>query len=619
MNFLSAAWQPSRSNVAVLLVVGAVYALGSLLAQVEFATWANSQFSPIELSIWIAIFVGAIATINKFSATHAGDSQRRFWKLATIAIVSVTILQSADWFADTRKFWNSSGIEFLNSFMNATLAIIIAASIFWSTNLSKNYLWVARSLLAIVIFQVASILLETTQAGMISGYFHALPQASISTEFVELLCVEIYIVSLALTRVGEAKAAPMAKRINPRNGRFVGANARQAYYDCNLHKSARHPPIALAFYPGFQELGVLAAISWLVATSGPVIRRATGKGMTKQFWEMAQLWFRDGIDPPSYYALDLYEPSHFKNAPHYLTRFETKNGLFRALNKMRPNPHPGSEMNNKRLFADCCEKFGIPHAKVLAIVDSGNIEWHCQPEEIQADLFCKRQVGMGAVGTHEFRYLGSGRYVDADNKEFDIDGALNGLKPESFNCPILVHPWLRNHASIADLALDSLITFRVLTCLNETGEVEVTLAMLRLLAKLEPHWQHVPDEEYAAPIDLKTGELGLFTGDNMKTAHLRYENHLVTGAPIKGRILQEWRSISDVAIKAHRAFPHRLFVGWDIALTDHGPVVLEGNTNLDVMFLQRVHDAPIGESRFGELMNFHLHKLYGPRMAVWRG
>jgi hypothetical protein len=175
---------------------------------------------------------------------------------------------------------------------------------------------------------------------------------------------------------------------------------------------------------------------------------------------------------------------------------------------------------------------------------------------------------------------------------------------------MLVQPWLENHPSISDLALDSLITIRVVTCINEQQEPEVALAMLRLLSILEPHWQHLPDGEYAAPIDLVSGEMGLFTGDNFKTAHLRYERHPVTDAPIKGRVLSEWDAIRKTAISAHAAFPHRVIIGWDIALTKIGPVVLEGNSNLDVMFLQRVHDIPAGRTRFGELMNLHLKTLY---------
>ena len=74
--------------------------------------------------------------------------------------------------------------------------------------------------------------------------------------------------------------------------------------------------------------------------------------------------------------------------------------------------------------------------------------------------------------------------------------------------------------------------------------------------------------------------------------------------------MQNWPAIRDLALKAHRSFKHRVVVGWDIALTPDGPMMLEGNTNLDVMFLQRVHDCPAGDTRFGELLNYQVCELY---------
>ena len=175
---------------------------------------------------------------------------------------------------------------------------------------------------------------------------------------------------------------------------------------------------------------------------------------------------------------------------------------------------------------------------------------------------------------------------------------------------MLVQRWLANHESIKDFALDSLITFRVITCVNEYDEIEVTDSMLRILVDLEPKWRPaILDDELAAPIDLFTAKLGLLTGDDMRTCCRRYKIHPVTNAKIENRILTHWPAIAAMAIRSHQAFSHRLMIGWDIALTPHGPIMLEGNTKFDVMLLQRVQDKPAGETRFGELLEFHLEKL----------
>ena len=71
---------------------------------------------------------------------------------------------------------------------------------------------------------------------------------------------------------------------------------------------------------------------------------------------------------------------------------------------------------------------------------------------------------------------------------------------------------------------------RVVTCLDPDDEPEVTHAMLRVLAKIEPEWDTQPDWEYGAAIDLETGCLGWLTGDKPDTCLAWHKTHPVTGA-----------------------------------------------------------------------------------------
>lgn len=387
----------------------------------------------------------------------------------------------------------------------------------------------------------------------------------------------------------------------------VGSKARRTFRDLRLFQVARHPPVKAAFYPVVQEAFVVLTIAILLLVAGLPVKRATGKSLMAQCREMMVLWFREGVDPPSYYAQDLYKPGRLASASEYLTRFETKNGLLTALNARRTRPKGGHEMNNKALFSSLCRNADVAHAEILADCAEGRVKWRVNPETIDYDLFCKRRTGMGAKGTRTFRYLGEHRF--ADNKDrvlslSDIAAQLAALKT-----PMLIQPWLRNHPALADIARDSLLTVRVITCLNEKDEPEVCLAMLRLLTMLEPEWKHLPDDEYAAPINLTTGELGLLTGDSMATSVMRMARHPVNDAKIEGRFMPHWEAIQTIARRLHGHVRHRLMVGWDIAITPQGPVMLEGNTNFDVMFLQRVQDQPASASRFGALMGYHLDRL----------
>jgi glutathione synthase/RimK-type ligase-like ATP-grasp enzyme len=83
------------------------------------------------------------------------------------------------------------------------------------------------------------------------------------------------------------------------------------------------------------------------------------------------------------------------------------------------------------------------------------------------------------------------------------------------------------------------------------------------------------------------------------------DRHPNTGAAIVGRQLPQWEEIKALAVQAHRAFDDRVIVGWDIGVTDQGPLVVEGNSSPDLDIVQRFGE-PACAGRLGELLAWHL-------------
>jgi glutathione synthase/RimK-type ligase-like ATP-grasp enzyme len=83
------------------------------------------------------------------------------------------------------------------------------------------------------------------------------------------------------------------------------------------------------------------------------------------------------------------------------------------------------------------------------------------------------------------------------------------------------------------------------------------------------------------------------------------DTHPDTGAKIVGRKLPLWEETKALAVQAHRAFADRVLVGWDIAIANEGPVVVEGNSSPDLDITQRFGE-PVCATRFGELLAWHL-------------
>ena len=83
----------------------------------------------------------------------------------------------------------------------------------------------------------------------------------------------------------------------------------------------------------------------------------------------------------------------------------------------------------------------------------------------------------------------------------------------------------------------------------------------------------------------------------------------MTGQQIEGHVISSWPEIRALALRAHEAFPEFPFVGWDIADSDHGLLLLEGSTLWGGNLAQMSGSAPLGGSRFAELYLENLHAI----------
>lgn len=348
----------------------------------------------------------------------------------------------------------------------------------------------------------------------------------------------------------------------------------------------------------------MVSLAWRYAA---IVSRARGIFVARQLRDLYSLAFRQGVNPAVYYALQLYDrPDGLAAANHYLARRETKSGIYNLLIDQRPEVQARAvAIRDKSVLATHCRRLGLPAAAVLAEVRDGKWIWHDDATAaLDLDLFIKPAKSKGAIGAAAYQFQPPEGYIDSKGAVLTRAALLARLERRSLAKAMLVMPRLRNHPDIADLAADSLIAFRVFTCTDAMDNPHVTHGMLRVLGKLEPDWGIL--DEYGAAIDLQTGELGQMCSDIDLAPQSWWDRHPQTGAQVKGRIIAQWPEIAALAQRAHRAFPQRKLVGWDIALTPTGPMLLEGNLKPDTHFLQRVHRQMIGQSPLAPLLRHHL-------------
>ena len=72
-------------------------------------------------------------------------------------------------------------------------------------------------------------------------------------------------------------------------------------------------------------------------------------------------------------------------------------------------------------------------------------------------------------------------------------------------------------------------------------------------------------------------ETGIITSDLANYNLDVFKEHPITHFVAKGTQLPMWREVLALAKKAAYVVPQVAYVGWDIALTEKGPVLIEGN------------------------------------------
>ena len=374
----------------------------------------------------------------------------------------------------------------------------------------------------------------------------------------------------------------------------------------------RRPPLARTA----RSLGIrlldLARILWYAPRLARKVRTLAGVPAMQQFATQLRLAFRQGIDPTIYYFEELYKPGALADIDQYLLRREVKGELLALLHRLQP---PAAErrinLGDKLQFLAWCARTGLQHAAPLMLIEDGQVVWQAANMlDLDQDLFAKPRVARGAAGVSAYRRIAAFRYEDQTGRRMTLGDITSDLIRRFGTRNLMVLPRLRNHPDLAGLASESLVTVRAVTCLDERQQPELVVAYLRVLSKLEPDWPvKKPISEYAAAIDLATGRLQAMTGDKPECLSQWHDRHPVTGVQVTGRIVPDWDAVAALAERAHRVTRDRVLVGWDIAITPSGPLLLEGNSYPDVHYPQRIHKQPYGAMRVGQLLRHHMARL----------
>jgi hypothetical protein len=284
------------------------------------------------------------------------------------------------------------------------------------------------------------------------------------------------------------------------------------------------------------------------------------------------------------------------NSNYYLYGLDIKNESkskevlsWKELSRIRGyrNFHPNTEnynyvciLRDKFVFSQLLTSLGFPTPKNLALLHVEHVTWLSDMKseplvslienpQLNINGFCKKITGILGKGAFLLKINMGKLYIK--EKEITIDQ----LK-ESLNGEYLLQELVVQHPQMNGLHPHSVNTIRLIT-FNNYGKVEVFSASLKIGTK-------------GRSVD-NPGAGGIVVGINLETGKLRkegffmpgfggrVEKHPDTGITFKDFQIPFFSESIKLTLDLHRYLYGIHSIGWDIAVTENGPVFIEGNDN----------------------------------------
>ncbi len=255
----------------------------------------------------------------------------------------------------------------------------------------------------------------------------------------------------------------------------------------------------------------------------------------------------------------------------------------------RLNPAGATDLvQDKLYFARACADREIPTPPVVAVLTrtpdraATIATWAAALERDAPEQFVVKPVsGQRGIGVRvlERRARGGGEPGRPARSWPTLAGELEAGPGST----LLLQPRLRSRDDVRRLTgRDALQTYRIVTLLDEDDRAGVLYAVLRLavddvlldgfraadsgatgnlIARVQA------DGTLAVPVGVAPSGFGL----------VRVQRHPHSGVVLAGAPAPGWAEARSLAIRTAEAFCELRTVGWDVAVTDEGVVIVEGN------------------------------------------
>lgn len=344
------------------------------------------------------------------------------------------------------------------------------------------------------------------------------------------------------------------------------------------------------------------------------VARKFGISPLRQFREMMRLcagW--RAMDFHEYYTNQVYRPE--LNLAEKMTYVGEK-GSARLNRRLSPLQITGLRafVRDKVMYGTLMATLGFPVPTVQAVFSKdrsyGKLRSLHDVEEIEAfllndaqyPLFVKPEEGSGSVGSalivaldREQRALVLANGKSIDLRAFAIE--VETRYEEGF----LFQDAVQQHSMMSDVAGQAVGSIRVVTVFD--GDTPSCLYALWKVpspsAMSDNYWQ---PGSMLAELDKMSGQVLQCRRGSGPDQEI-IERHPVSEAVFTELRIPHWDEVLRMAAEAHRVLPKFGVIGWDIAITPEGPLIIECNANPHHMLYQLATGKGIHNPDFAEVFD----------------
>lgn len=276
------------------------------------------------------------------------------------------------------------------------------------------------------------------------------------------------------------------------------------------------------------------------------------------------------------------DPFEFVSKKKFCRRRDQRNARASINGKIR---NYNCLLTDKLVFSQMLEGLGYPTPKTYAVCSRSHVRWlddhriQTLSEFVERDdfeCFIKDILGERAERVYRLNISKGKIYLNSESVSYEEFSSKIG----EIN---ILQEAIRQHSLLDQMNAHSVNTMRIVTA-RKSDEIVVLSAMLRLGSK-DGICDNLASGGLAVGIDLSSGCLGEWAF--LKPGHgKRTQTHPDTNFVFKNVRLPFFEKTINMIEELHRYFYGCHSIGWDVAITPDGPVILEGNNSWEIPTLQ---------------------------------